>query len=271
MHSAFVSYHAPSLSVSPRQLRLHETTAGCDKGDRTGPFAPLAPGGLVAAPAAGLRGDTFVLAPGGLRGGTFALAPGVLIAGAAAGLRGDNTGSSTTDFIGLDGSGPCTKKRAGGPLNPGDGETLEHGGSGKKQASAAAAASLALASAGQEMELLMHNHGDLEVKYKELQRKLDVVVNERDELEEKNVGLLAYKQGTAGRIGLAVLRKKREEAVLTVADDSTWESSSAGRRARHIAYGRAVAGVMSASSTLHQDGSCTASPTKLRAILERCR
>jgi len=42
--------------VSPRQLRLHETTDGCDKGNKTGPFA-LAPGGLVAAPAAGLRGE----------------------------------------------------------------------------------------------------------------------------------------------------------------------------------------------------------------------
>ena len=71
--------------MSPRQLRLHETTDGCDKGNKTGPFA-LAPGGLVAAPAAGLRGDTFALAPGGLvaapaaglHGDTFALAPGGL-------------------------------------------------------------------------------------------------------------------------------------------------------------------------------------------------
>jgi len=164
--------------VSPRQLRLHETTDGCDKGNKTGPFA-LAPGGLVAAPAAGLRGDTFALAPGGL------------VAAPAAGLRGDNTGSSTSDFIGLDGSGP-TKKRTGGPLEPGDGETTEHGGSGKKQASAVAAASLALASAGQEMELLMHKHGDLEDKCEELKRKLDEVVKERDELQAKNAGLLAY-------------------------------------------------------------------------------
>jgi len=113
------------------------------------------------------------------------------VAAPAAGLRGDNTGSSTSDFIGLDGSGP-TKKRTGGPLDPGDGETLEHGGSGKKQASAVAAASLALASAGQEMELLMHKHGDLEDKCEELKRKLDEVVKERDELQAKNAGLLAY-------------------------------------------------------------------------------
>ena len=145
------------------------------------------------------------------------------VAAPAAGLRGDNTGSSTSDFIGLDGSGP-TKKRTGGPLEPGDGETTEHGGSGKKQASAVAAASLALASAGQEMELLMHKHGDLEDKCEELKRKLDEVVKERDELQAKNAGLLAYKRGTAGTMGLAVLRKKREGAVLTVADDSTWDA-----------------------------------------------
>jgi hypothetical protein len=79
--------------VSPRQLRLHETTDGCDKGNKTGPFA-LAPGGLVAAPAAGLRGDTFALAPGGL------------VAAPAAGLRGEQergeggvTGKSTKSCL----------------------------------------------------------------------------------------------------------------------------------------------------------------------------
>ena len=222
--------------MSPRQLRLHETTDGCDKGNKTGPFA-LAPGGLVAAPAAGLRGD--------------------------------NTGSSTSDFIGLDGSGP-TKKRTGGPLEPGDGETTEHGGSGKKQASAAAAASLALASAGQEMELLMHTHGDLEDKCEELQRKLDEVGKERDELQAKNAGQLSFKRGASCKLGMALVRLKREGAVLTVADDSTWDSSlSTGREAKRLAFTRALAGVMYASSTLHPDGSCTASPTKLRAVLER--
>ena len=151
-----------------QQLSRHETTPGCRAGfvapvaARTtalcGAFA-FAPGGLAAAPAAGLRGDAFALASGGgvaapAGGVTFALTP--LVAAPAAGLCDDNTGSSTTDFIGLDGSSP-TKKRTGGPLDPGDGESPEHGGSGKKQASTAAAASLALASAGQEMELLMYN------------------------------------------------------------------------------------------------------------------
>jgi hypothetical protein len=65
-----------------------------------------------------------------------------------------------------------------GPFDPGDGETPEHGCSGKKQASAAAAALLALASAGQEIELLRHNHGDLEEKY-ELKCKLDEAVKGR--------------------------------------------------------------------------------------------
>ena len=60
---------------------------------------------------------------------------------------------------------PRRRSRRVGPFDPGDGETPEHGGSGKKQASAAAAALLALASAGQEIELLRHNHGDLEEKY----------------------------------------------------------------------------------------------------------
>jgi hypothetical protein len=91
----------PSLSVSPRQLRLHEAMRG-GKGGRTGPSPPLAPGKLVAA---------------GVRGGTFALALSCAEGPRrppAAGLRGDNTGSSTTDFTGLDCPGPGDQEAPGG-------------------------------------------------------------------------------------------------------------------------------------------------------------
>ena len=79
----------------------------------------------------------------------------------AAGLSGDNTGSSTTDFTGLEGPGP-TKKRTGGSSRPWGWRDPRAWRLGQEASRAAAAALLALASAGQEIELLRHNHGDLQ-------------------------------------------------------------------------------------------------------------
>ena len=89
----------------------------------------------------------------------------------AAGLSGDNTGSSTTDFTGLECPGP-TKKRTGGSSRPWGWRDPRAWWLGQEASRAAAAALLALASAGQEIELLRHNHGDLEEKYEELKCQL---------------------------------------------------------------------------------------------------
>ena len=59
---------------------------------------------------------------------------------------------------------------------------------------------------------------------------LDEVAKERDELQEKNARLLSFKRGASAKLGMASARLKREGAVLTVEDDSTWDSSkSTGR------------------------------------------
>ena len=62
----------------------------------------------------------------------------------------------------------------------------------------------------------------------------------------------------------------REGAGIKDTDTSTWDLlGNAGREAKQSAFERALAGLMFACSTVHKGGSCTASPTKVRLILER--
>ena len=62
----------------------------------------------------------------------------------------------------------------------------------------------------------------------------------------------------------------REGAGIKDTDTSTWDLlGNAGREAKQSAFERALAGLMSACSTVHKGGSCTASPTKVCLILER--
>ena len=83
---------------------------------------------------------------------------------------GGQSGSSSAQFIGLDGhTSTCSsKKRAGGPLGPGGGNDLAPDGSGKKQASVAAAALLTVASSGQTTGELMSEYRELQGKYDKL-------------------------------------------------------------------------------------------------------
>ena len=219
----------------------------CDKRNAPAAARPVLEEALVA-----LAGELASVAGGG------SVAPAVE-------PPGGQSGSSSAQFIGLDGdTTTCSsKKRAGAPLGPESGNDLALDGSGKKQASVAAAALLAVASSGQTT-------GELMSEYKELQGKYDKLRKQCDKLEKKNTELLDFKKAVTPKLTNLTIRARREAAAFSPMDISTCDlDSSTGREAKRAASKRVRAGLMFACSTVKQDGTCTASPAKGRLILER--
>ena len=65
------------------------------------------------------------------------------------------------------------------------------------------------------------------------------------------------------------LRAMREGVGIKDTDTPTWDLGNAGRKAKQSAFERALAGLVFACPTVHKRGLCTASPAKVRLILER--
>ena len=194
------------------QLKDHETGSMCDKRNAPAAARPVPEEAPVA-----LAGELASVAGGG------SVAPAVE-------PPGGQSGSSSAQFIGLDGdTTTCSsKKRAGAPLGPEGGNDLALDGSGKKQASVAAAALLAVVSSGQTT-------GELMSEYKELQGKYDKLRKQCDKLEKKNTELLDFKKAVTPKLTNLTIRARREAAAFSPMDISTWDlDSSTGREAKRV-------------------------------------